>query len=99
MMSSYAKVRLNWLVVAQPGKLPRGPEFSTPARFDHQGDDWIRDAWSLIIDLQGTPDAQGRQDATARFVVPDAPHDWLAPGKRFTLFEGALALAEGVVVS
>jgi hypothetical protein len=28
----------------------------------------------------------------------NAPHDWLAPGKRFTLFEGELPLAEGVVV-
>ena len=96
-MNQAAKVRLHWLVTAPPGKSPRGLRFSTPARFDHQGEDWIRDAWSLMIDTQGIPDAQGQQFATAKFLVPNAPHDWLAPGKHFTLFEGELALAEGVV--
>jgi hypothetical protein len=96
-MTHSATVRLRWLVTATSGELPRGRRFSTPARFEHQGDDWIRDAWSLVIETQGLPDAQGQQFATANFLVPNAPHDWLTPGKRFTLFEGKLALAEGVV--
>jgi hypothetical protein len=29
--------------------------------------------------------------------MPSAPHDWLSEGKRFTLFEGRLALAEGEI--
>jgi hypothetical protein len=40
-----------------------------------------------------------RADSRPRlsFLVPDAPHDWLSLGRRFTLFEGELALAEGIV--
>ena len=29
--------------------------------------------------------------------MPNAPHEWLSEGKRFTLFEGRLALAEGEI--
>lgn len=96
-MNHAAKVRLYWLVTAPTGKSSRGRRFSTPARFEHQGEDWTRDAWSLVIDTQGKPDAQGQQFATAKFLFPNGPHNWLVPGKRFTLFEGELALAEGVV--
>jgi hypothetical protein len=38
-----------------------------PARFDHQGDDWTHDAWSLVFDLEGIP-ARGYQTGTARFL-------------------------------
>jgi hypothetical protein len=94
---SAAKVLLRWLVKGPSNHSPRGQRFSLPARFDHQGKDWMRDAWSLIVDVEGVPDARGYQIGTARFLVPGAPHHWLSEGKRFTLFEGGLALAEGEI--
>ena len=57
----------------------------------------MHDAWSLVVDVEGVPDTQGYQVGTARFLAPDAPHDWLSEGKRFTLFEGRLALAVGEI--
>ena len=95
-MNRTVRVLLRWLVSEPASQSPRGPRFSTPARFDHQGENWTRDAWSLIITTAGTPDAKGQQFATARFLVPDAPHEWLSVGKRFTLFEGK-PIAEGLV--
>ncbi|WP_172805579.1 MULTISPECIES: hypothetical protein [Bradyrhizobium] len=88
---------LHWLVVDQSDPLPRGPHFSMPARFDHQGEDWIDNAWSLVVDLDGIPDPDRNQIGTVRFLMPDAPNDWLREGKRFILMEGPLALAEGEI--
>lgn len=96
-MNRLAKVLLHWSVSAPSGESPREQRFSVPARFDHQGEDWIRDAWSLVITTDGTPHASGEQFATARFLMPDAPHDWLSVGKQFTLFEGRMPIAQGVV--
>ena len=95
-MNRTVKVVLHWLVDAPNGGSPRSQQFSRPARFDHQGEDWTTNAWSLVITTEGSPDAVGRQLATARFLGPEAPHGWLSVGRRFTLFEG-VALAEGVV--
>lgn len=96
-MMHTAKVRLHWLTSGLSNHSPRGQRFSLPARFDHQGEDWTHDAWSLVVEVEGVPDAEGYQVGAARFLVPDAPDDWLSEGKRFTLFEGRLALAEGEV--
>jgi len=96
-MTRTAKVLLHWLRSGPSNHSPRGQRFSLPARFDHQGEDWTSNAWSLVVHVEGIPDAQGHQVATVRFLVPNAPHDWLSEGKRFTLFEGHLALAEGEI--
>ena len=96
-MTHTANVLLHWLVNVPSGHSPRGQRFSLPARFEHQGEDWTSDAWSLFIELEGVPDALGYQIGTARFLTPDSPRDWLSKGKRFTLFEGRLALADGEI--
>ncbi len=93
-MSRKVKILLRWLVPS--GKLPRGQEFSVPARFDHQGEDWTSNGWSLTITTEGVPDAEGRQIGTARFLMSEAPHDWLSVGKRFMIFSSK-ALAQGLV--
>ena len=95
-MNRIVKVVLHWLVNTPNGTSPRGQQFSRPARFDHQGEDWIRNAWSLVITTEGSPDVTGRQLATAEFLMSEAPHDWLSVGRHFTLFED-VAIAEGVV--
>src|SRR4051794_13006479 len=95
-MSRKVKIKLRWLVNAPGGQSPRGQQFARPARFQNQGEDWTSNAWSLVINTEGVPNAQSEQSATAKFLVADAPHDWLSVGKRFTLYEN-VPLAEGVV--
>jgi hypothetical protein len=95
-MNRTVKISLRWLVDAPTGQSPRGQRFVRPARFEHQGQDWTSSAWSLCINTEGVPDAQGEQSATAKFLMDDAPHDWLSVGKRFMLYEN-IPLAEGVV--
>ena len=90
--SPSVKVHLHWTAPA-----PHGNSFSIPVRFDHQGDDWKNDAWSLVFDVEAPPDANGKQLATAKFLATNAPHNWLAPGRRFTL-QADKPIAEGVVI-
>ena len=91
-----AKVVIHWLN-RPSGRSPLGERFARPARFDHQGDDWIDDAWSLVVDVKGHPNIQGDQDGTVRFLTPAAPQEWLSAGKKFTLFEGRTPVAKGEV--
>jgi hypothetical protein len=93
-MNHTVSVSLQWLV--PNSERPRGPEFTIPARFDLQGENWTEDAWSLTVTVSGPADARDRQLATARFLVSDAPHLWLSEGRRFTLFTSR-PLAEGIV--
>jgi hypothetical protein len=96
-MTRSAEVRLHWLVGGLSNHSPRGQRFSIPARFDHQKEDWLSDAWSLVVEVEGVPDAHGYQVGHVKFLVPGAPHEWLSVGKKFTLFEGNLAVAEGEI--
>lgn len=95
-MTYSAQVRLHWLHRSGSAS-PLGQHFARPARFDHQGDDWIDNAWSLVIDVAGMPDSQGYQIAAARFLMPTAPQAWLSAGRRFVLFDGRDPIAEGEV--
>jgi len=95
-MSRKVKIKLRWLVNAPAGQSPRGQNFTRPARFQHQGDDWKREAWSLAINTEGVPNDQGEQSASANFLMANAPHDWLSVGNLFTLYEN-VPLAEAVV--
>ena len=95
-MMHSAKVLLHWL--NRPSdRSPLGEHFSRPARFEHQGDDWTDDAWSLVVDVTGHPNIQGDQDGTVRFLTSTAPQEWLSVGKKFTLFEGRTPVAKGEV--
>ena len=95
-MNRTAKINLRWLVNAPAGQSPRGQHFVRPARFQHQSDHWTREAWSLVINTEGVPNERGEQSASAKFLMENAPQDWLSVGKRFTLYEN-IPLAEGVV--
>lgn len=95
-MNRKATVHLHWLVNTPAGHSPRGQRFARPARFEHQAEDWINNAWSLAIQTDGIPDQSRQQEATVRFLAPDAPHDWLIIGARFTLYEN-VPIAEGIV--
>jgi hypothetical protein len=79
--------------------MARPRSFTRPARFDHQSDEqWQTNAWSLLVDLDGQPDARDNQRGRAWFLMPNAPHDWLTEGAQFTILDGRIALAEGRVV-
>ena len=98
-MTQQAKARLKWLVPVPPGgSAPRGRRFSVPARFPHQGDDWTTNAWSLVVESDSRSDERGVQEVQVHFLMPNAPADWLARGRKFTLHEGQTPIAEGEIL-
>ncbi len=90
--------RLVWRIDRPEGVLyPRGERFATPARFEEQGADWTANAWSLVVVAQGPVQPDASQSVSVRFLMTDAPQEWLSSGCRFQLYEGHLLLADGVV--
>lgn len=97
-MTRTVKIRLRWLPEGSSSPLLAGQSLARPARFDHQSDvEWLRNAWTLVVEVAGAPDAQGYQTGSAKFLVPNAPNDWLSEGSKFTLHDGKQAFAAGEV--
>jgi hypothetical protein len=100
-MSVLAKVR--WLRLEEGGRSapPLGPQYSTVAKFEAQTEDeWLKGAWSLVLDLDGAPNETLTQTASVRFLADEtkAPLEWLEPRSKFALFEGRRKVAEGVIL-
>jgi hypothetical protein len=90
--------RLKWLKFAPDGSAPRPGRFVSPARFEHQRDDWRGDSWSLTIEFDSKSNPKVPQIVQVDFLANDAPINWLLKGRRFTLFDGAEAMAEGEIL-
>jgi len=96
-----ATAQIRWLRADESGRRqpPPGPRYSTVARFEEQTEaQWMNEAWSLVLELQGRPDASGQQFATVRFLSDDGPTKWLQPSSKFDLYEGNRKVAEGIVL-
>ena len=79
------KVKIEW----QGNKathLPTGLQYITVAKFD---EDWIQDAWSIVLEFEQPPNKQGNPSlGYARFLMPNAPKNKLFSGVNFELYEG-----------
>jgi hypothetical protein len=90
------RARIRWLTKEEGGREspPSGPHYSTVARFEVLRDRWPKEAWSVVLRIEG-PD---RTQVGIRPLVHDAPADLFASGSCFDLFEGAQKVAEGKVL-
>jgi hypothetical protein len=100
-MSALARIR--WLRPDEGGRAapPPGRQYSTVARFESQTEEeWLKDAWSLVLNLEGSPDESWTQTALVRFLADQAraPRQWLQPHSRFALLEGRRKVAEGTIL-
>jgi hypothetical protein len=90
--------RLVWRIDRPEGvRYPRGERFAAPARFEQQGADWTANAWSLFVVATAPVQPDAAQRVSIRFLMADAPQEWLRSGSRFQLYEGKLLLADGVI--
>jgi hypothetical protein len=95
-MAKYVSVKVDWIPVEEGGRssLPAGLKYSTVSRFKEDGDNWQKQAWSVVLEFERSPLEQGNPSyGKARFLVEDAPEDRLSPGRTFELFEGAKKVA------
>jgi hypothetical protein len=99
-MTNHHVARIQWLHSVEGGRKqpPSGPTYTTVARFEQQGDQWINDAWSLVLDFVGAPDDDLCHLAKVRFLAEGAPSDWLREGSKFELMEGSKVVAKGIII-
>jgi len=92
---------LQWIRPEKGGRQtpPPGPKYSTVARFESQKEQWLKEAWSLVIEFIDQPDASLSHRVNVRFLADDAPGKLLAKGSVFELMEGARVVAKGTVIS
>lgn len=100
-MSKKVIANLQWIDPEEGGRPapPPGPKYSTVARFEAQREQWLKDAWSLVITFIEQPDASRSHRVEATFLAEKAPEHLLSPGTAFELMEGARAVARGTVIS
>ncbi len=91
---------IQWLRPSEGGRKapPDGPRYSTVIRFDQQRETWRNEAWSLVADLLGTPDAQFIQQAKVQFFAEGSPEHLLVPGSHFDLMEGDRIVGRGEIL-
>lgn len=95
-----AKAEIRWIPTAEGGRSApfEGDIYSTVSAWGDEGLD-ASEAWSVVLELEGKPDAKGTQRATVRFLVPDGPQHLIQCGARFALFEVDRKTVEGRVIS
>lgn len=90
---------IEWLCADVGGRKspPTGPQFVAPVRFeDEPWETWSQNAWSLVVELIEASDAF-HWKARAAYLMSDAPHAQLRPGRRFELYEGHRCVARGTL--
>jgi hypothetical protein len=99
--SRNVEAELQWRSKAEGGRssVPSGPKYTTVARFASQGENWTRDAWSLVVEFLMPPDSQLRHRVRVHFLVEGAPKELLSAGSEFKFMEGARPVAHGRVTT
>ena len=91
------RIRITWSPATEAAGLPTFERGVDPS--------WLAgtepgeaDAWSLVYRFDRPPSEQGNpSEGHARFLMDDAPTDWLRPGRQLRLFErvkGRFALVD-----
>ena len=83
-----ARAKIEWM------RAPPTSSFVAPVRF--KGDNsWPNEAWSLVVEW---PPLGNSDTYAVRFLVPDAPRQFLKEGARFELCDGTKPIATGTII-
>jgi len=96
-----ATARIRWVSPAAGGRAhpPRGPRYSTVAKFEKEVEKWPKEGWSIVAEFKKISDDSSSVIAEVRCLTPDAPSHLLQPGSKFELYEGSRVVAHGEVLS
>ena len=93
--------KVHWIPSEEGGRtsLPTGKRYATVSRFAEYASAWLQEAWSIVLEFDEPPSAQGNPSiARAWFLAEKAPVDRLKPGRAFELYEGKKKVARVQVV-
>jgi hypothetical protein len=97
-MNRGVKVQVKWASDKMKQGLPSSKCYSTVAKFpdDH---DWPENSWSIVLEFESPEIAHAKSfEATARFLMPNGPHERLKPGCVFEMYEGVRQTATVTVL-
>jgi hypothetical protein len=87
-MNKRVSVKVDWSADKMT-RLPSSGSYMTVAKFAEDGNSWPEEAWSVIIEFDPPERSHAPSfQATARFLMPNAPLDRLRAGSSFGLYEG-----------
>jgi hypothetical protein len=95
---------IDWIPKEEGGRSmpPAGvgsPPYAPTVRFLDTYEPWPPPVlWTLVITKLGEIDDASKWLADARFLVKEAPHETLRPGRHFELYEGPRCVARGQLV-
>lgn len=95
---------VDWIPKDQGGRTrpPAGvgtPPYASVVRFTDVEEAWPPPvAWSLVVEKDEALSEPLRWVADVRFLVDEAPHDSLRPGREFDLYEGGKCVAHGRIL-
>jgi hypothetical protein len=94
------KARVCWLRAEEGGRNspPPGPKYSTVARFGETDTEWLKEAWSLVLEFNLAPDESLCHIVDVRLLSSEGPSDLLREGCVFELYEGRKLVARGEVL-
>jgi hypothetical protein len=101
-MSKSVLAKIYWVPPEEGGRtaLPTGKTYATMSRFPEDLGAWLQEAWSIVLEFEAPPSAQGNPSiARARFLAEKAPVDRLQPGRVFELYEGKKKVAKAEIVA
>ncbi len=99
-MTECVKAKIYWIPEEEGGRknIPNNYNYSTVANFEDIKDNFTKEAWSVVIDLQNAQKESQWVVADFKFLVESAPHALLYSGSKFKLYEGARIVAIGEVL-
>jgi hypothetical protein len=100
-MGTSVVAKVQWVAPEEDGRtfLPTGKRYATIARFPEDTGTWLQEAWSIVLEFDQPPAAQGNPSmAKAWFLAGQAPVDRLKPGRAFELYEGKKKVATVEIV-
>jgi hypothetical protein len=94
------KVRIKWLKKSkkQINSLMSSDKYSTVIKFENEQENWVKDAWSIVLNNLKINDSSDEMMGQMRFLSPNAPEDRLYKNNKFELYEGRSCVAKGVVI-
>jgi len=95
-MGTSVVAKVQWVAPEEGGRtsLSTGKKYSTIARFPEDTGTWLQEAWSIVLEFDKPPAAQGNPPmAKAQFLAGKAPVDRLKPDRAFELYEGKKKVA------
>lgn len=95
MTSNKVQVKVEWQGT-KLFNLPTGLKYITVGKFD---DNWLEDAWSIVLDFTIPPAEQGNPSfGLASFLMANAPGNKLKSGVMFELYEGKSLTAKVSII-